>query len=161
MRQRRGTIALALALLLMLVGATVASAEGLIFKASLNGAQDNTDSIGRGTAKFVVTDKGIEYQLVISSIDEVTMAHIHLAPRGSNGPIVVWLRPKAPPAEAPTGAFKGTYASGVITAKDLVGPLAGMKLDDLLKEMKAGNTYVNVHTVPHPGGEIRGQIEIR
>jgi hypothetical protein len=28
----------------------------------------------------------------------------------------------------------------------------------LIEEIKAGNTYVNVHTTQHPGGEIRGQI---
>ncbi len=34
-----------------------------------------------------------------------------------------------------------------------------MTINDLLDEMQRGNTYVNVHTVANPGGEIRGQIE--
>jgi hypothetical protein len=37
--------------------------------------------------------------------------------------------------------------------------MKGKTLDDLLEQMRAGNTYVNVHTKAHPGGEIRGQIE--
>ena len=58
---------------------------------------------------------------------------------------------------------------GTITAANLVGPLAGHPLSDLIAEMRAGNTYTNVHTndgvaPPNtgpgdfPGGEIRGQI---
>jgi hypothetical protein len=40
---------------------------------------------------------------------------------------------------------------------ELEGPLAGMSLADLVVQIDAVNTYVNVHTDAHPGGEIRGQ----
>ena len=30
---------------------------------------------------------------------------------------------------------------------------------DQLKQFKAGDTYVNVHTAANPGGEIRGQLK--
>ena len=50
-------------------------------------------------------------------------------------------------------------ATGVITADDLVGPLDGADLSDLIEEMRSGNTYVNVHTEAFGGGEIRGQID--
>jgi hypothetical protein len=57
----------------------------------------------------------------------------------------------------------------MITEEDLVGPLAGFSLSDLVDEMQNGNTYVNVHTSDFsgrdntgpgdfPAGEIRGQI---
>ena len=36
--------------------------------------------------------------------------------------------------------------------------MAGMTILDLVAQMEAGQTYVNVHTVENPGGEIRGQI---
>jgi hypothetical protein len=49
-------------------------------------------------------------------------------------------------------------AEGVITAAELVGPLAGGELQDLLARMRAGDTYVNAHTTQYPPGEIRGQI---
>jgi len=49
-------------------------------------------------------------------------------------------------------------AEGTITASDLVGPLAGQPLSALIEAMRAGNTYVNVHTVQFPAGEIAGQI---
>jgi hypothetical protein len=46
----------------------------------------------------------------------------------------------------------------VITSASLVGPMAGQTLDDLLEQMHADNTYVNVHTSQFPPGEVRGQI---
>ncbi|MGH7455091.1 MAG: CHRD domain-containing protein, partial [bacterium] len=67
------------------------------------------------------------------------------------------------------GRTDGVLAQGTITAANLVGPLAGHPLSDLISAMRAGNTYVNVHTndgvgLPDtgpgdfPGGEVRGQI---
>jgi hypothetical protein len=86
------------------------------------------------------------------------MAHIHLAPEGTNGPIVAWLYPSAPPAVLIPGRSDGILAVGTITEDDLVGPLAGMPLEALVAAMRAGLTYANVHTVNREGGEIRGQI---
>jgi hypothetical protein len=51
-------------------------------------------------------------------------------------------------------------ATGAITDADLVGPLAGMTLADLVSMLDHDMGYVNVHTQQHPGGEIRGQITI-
>jgi hypothetical protein len=100
----------------------------------------------------------LHYRLIVANIQNVTMTHIHLAPPGVNGPVVAWLYPDGPPAELIPGRSSGILATGVITAEDLVGPLAGATLADLLEEMRAGNTYVNVHTSQYPAGEIRGQI---
>lgn len=94
----------------------------------------------------------------VANSQNVTMAHIHLAPAGVNGPVVVWLYPDAPPAQLLPGPSSGVLAVGTITEADLVGPLAGASLADLLDAMRAGNTYVNVHTEQYPGGEVRGQI---
>jgi hypothetical protein len=62
-------------------------------------------------------------------------------------------------------------ATGTITAANLVGPLAGHPLSDLIAAMSTGNAYVNVHTndgvgAPNsgpgdfPGGEIRSQVRV-
>jgi hypothetical protein len=98
--------------------------------------------------------------------------HIHTAPAGSNGPIVVWLYPSTAVAPGPLGQGRidGVIAQGTFTAANLVGPLAGHPLSDLLAVIRSGGAYVNAHTndgvAPgnsgpgdFPGGEIRGQLD--
>lgn len=122
----------------------------------------------RGTAVFHVAKDGssLDYKLIVANIDNVVQAHIHLAPAGQNGPVVAFLFGAVPPGG---GASNGVIATGTISSADLIGPLVGGTMDDLVAEMAAGNTYVNVHTSDgvggpnsgpgdFPGGEVRGQI---
>jgi hypothetical protein len=130
--------------------------------ATLSGGEEvpaNT-SRARGQAVLQLNADGdaLTFRLLIANIENVTQSHIHRAAAGVNGPIVVWLRPAAPPAVLVPGRFDGLFAEGTITAANLVGPLAGQPLSALLAEMRAGNTYVNVHTSALQPGEIRGQI---
>ena len=100
----------------------------------------------------------LHYKLIVANLVDTLQAHIHVGPPGENGPVVAFLYPSAPPAQLIPGRFSGVLAEGEITAADLIGPLAGASLADLLDEITAGNTYVNAHTVVNPGGEIRGPI---
>lgn len=102
---------------------------------------------------------GLHYKLVVANIIDVQQAHIHLAPPGVAGPVVVWLYPEAPPAVLIPGQFNGVLSEGLITDAQVVGPLAGQGIAGLVAEIKAGNAYANVHTVMYPPGEIRGQID--
>ncbi|MER3456544.1 MAG: CHRD domain protein [candidate division GAL15 bacterium] len=113
-----------------------------------------------GVATFEVAGDGasIRYRLEVSRLVNVQMAHIHVAPPGQNGPVVVWLYPAAPPPQLRPGRLDGELASGVITVAQLAGPLSRQPLSALLERMRVGEAYVNVHTVAHPAGEIRGQI---
>lgn len=132
------------------------------FVAHLTGDEEvpAVDTKAQGQAIFQLSRDGSElrYRLIVANIENVTQAHIHLAPAGANGPVVAWLYPDAPPPQLIEGRFSGVLATGTITEDDLVGLLAGGDLKDLLDAIEAGNTYVNVHTSQFPGGEIRGQI---
>jgi hypothetical protein len=132
------------------------------FLAHLNGDEEvpAVDTRARGQAIFQLNHDGTElqYKLIVANIENVTQVHIHVAPAGTNGPVTAWLYPSAPPAQLIPGRSNGVLADGVITAENLVGPLAGQSLDDLLALMGSGGTYVNVHTSQWPAGEIRGQI---
>lgn len=149
-------------LLLLAANSPVAEAigNGSRFVAHLDGEDSGTDSAGQGQVNFQLSKDGtrLHFKQIVANIENVIMAHIHLAPVGENGPPVVWLYPSGPPPLPIGGTLNGLLSQGTITENDLVGPLQGGTLDDLLAEMMAGRTYVNVHTVQHPGGEIRGQI---
>jgi hypothetical protein len=123
-----------------------------------------------GEAVFHVHNDGsVSYRLFVEDIRNPFMAHIHRAAAGANGDVVVWLFPSTAPGAGPpnTGLRDGLLAEGTFTAKDLVGPLKGGTLAQLLDAIRAGNAYVNVHTSDgsqnfrpgnFPGGEIRGQL---
>lgn len=132
------------------------------FRAHLSGDQEvpANESIAQGQATFQLSKDGNElsYKLIVANLENMMASHIHIAPAGSNGGVVVWLYPSAPPAAMLPGTTNGILAEGVIKASDLRGSLAGQQLSALIDEMLAGNTYVNVHTMLFPGGEIRGQI---
>jgi hypothetical protein len=119
------------------------------------------DSRGQGQATFRLSADGTElhYTLHVANIENVTQSHIHLAPAGTNGGIVAWLYPSAPPSVLIPGRSQGVLAEGTIRAANLVGPLAGSSLEALMTAMIEGRTYVNVHTSQFPPGEIRGQIK--
>jgi hypothetical protein len=148
-------------------GQVVSGDEG--FKASLTGTgevltPDSTStpgtSLATGRAVFWMDEHGgaLHFRLEVHNITGVFASHIHLNGSGVNGPVVVFLFSSA----TPTGTINGLLSQGTITAANLTGPLAGHSLEELLTDIRSGDAYVNVHTLPnHPGGEIRGQIIMR
>lgn len=147
----------------LFIGATSTAALGnRTFRTHMTGAEEvpANDSAGQGQAIFQLSRDGmsLSYKIITANIENVTMAHIHLAPAGSNGGVVAWLYPSGPPPQLVPGRSDGVLAQGTITAANLVGALAGQPLSALIDAMESGRTYVNVHTSQFPGGEIRGQI---
>ncbi len=159
MKAMKRTTLLAAALLFLLAAVSTAAAAEKKFSAQLTGGDEVPAVQTRATGKAMVDveEKGKElrYMVHVKDITGPTMAHIHLAPAGQNGPPVVNLLKK----HVKAGKFSGMLARGKITAKDLIGPMKGKTVGDLIKEIEAGNTYVNVHTKAHPDGEIRGQLK--
>lgn len=107
----------------------------------------------------LTADGTLVYRLTVANIEDVTQAHIHLAPAGSPGPVIAWLYPAAPPATLIPGTSNGVLAEGTLTDANVVGPLAGTGIAGLIDAIRAGNAYANVHTVLYPPGEIRGQVD--
>jgi|SRR5919107_638091 hypothetical protein len=126
------------------------------FSAELTGGEEvpPVDTNATGIANLQNNVQTINYQLSVNDLVNVTQAHIHRGEEGENGKIVVTLYNTT----MPTGPMSGLLSQGNITAANLVGPLAGQQLTDLVSIMDNGTAYVNVHTKDFPLGEIRGQI---
>ena len=96
----------------------------------------------------------LSFKLAMRNIRKATQGHIHLGRKGENGPVVAYL---FGPSKFGITVRRGVVR-GILRNCDLTGPLKGKTIRDLVREIARGNTYVNVHTVQHPNGEIRGQI---
>jgi hypothetical protein len=110
-----------------------------------------------GPANFTVNGTTVVYKLSASGLSSAPlMAHIHLGAAGAAGPVIVPLSIAAG-ASAGTAAGEGTFDATAVKGKKADG--SAMTLDDVLAAMRAGGTYVNVHTANNKPGEVRGQIE--
>jgi hypothetical protein len=107
---------------------------------ALSGANEvppnNSTATGSGSIR-ILGDGSVTGNITVSGM-VATAAHIHEAPPGQNGKVIVPF---------------------VKTADETFGPAAGAKLtDEQYKSYLAGNLYVNVHSATFPGGEIRAQL---
>jgi len=135
------------AVVLACLSGALAFAQVSNFVAPLSGDQEVPvrDTKARGVGIFQLSADGTElrYTLIVANIRNVVAAHIHLAAAGVNGSVVAFLAGNFPPGGGPSN---GVLASGTITAANLVGPLVGHPLSDLVTPMGTGGAYVNVHT---------------
>ena len=136
------------------------------FSATLVGTNEvpAVTTTAAGTLTLTKEDSvNIVYDIVTTAqTDSITMAHIHAAGAGVNGPIMVWFFP-SPAARAPgsgagtAAAVNGQVAIGRIT-KAGTAFVAPFTWDSLLTRIQAGTAYANIHTKKNGGGEIRVQV---
>lgn len=102
----------------------------------------------------------LHYVLKVQNLKDITMVHLHLGEMSEVNTAVLWLYPPGPPPKRIPGEFSGVLAERTVSVKDLVGPLRGHPLSDLIREMRAGHVYVNIHTKEHPAGSICGTVRL-
>ena len=147
------------------------------FRATLQGVEEvpatSTRASGRFRVEISEDGSSMTYTLNYSNLEgEIRQAHIHFAQKGVNGGIVVFLCQTSfnpdPTGHAPTcpqsGTVTGTLTAANMTALAVAQGIAPGEFAELVRAMRAGVTYANVHSagtgVPanFAGGEIRGQI---
>lgn len=120
-------------------GAAVSDA---ILVANLTGAAEvgggDPDGTGRATLYIDGDSSSICASLRVQNIDPSTAAHVHQAPAGVNGPIVLEL-----PAPKTGQSFECKATSPALLSALVANP---------------GAYYVNVHNAAFPGGAVRGQL---
>lgn len=118
--------------------------SGRKFTTALTGAAEVPgpgDPDGSGTAKIWLNRGQGEvcFELTVSGVDPIAAAHIHSAPAGIAGPVVVPLNP--PPTSG--------SSSGCVSAdQDLINAII----------QSPEQYYVNVHNAAFPAGALRGQL---
>jgi len=131
------------------------------FKVGLLGSEEvparNTGAFGM--AEVELKDLMLKFEEEVCNIQGVTQAHIHVGAIGTNGPIVIFLygfNAAGFSAEDCTRLSKGIATPANLIPRSTIGINTW---DDFVAALLAGNTYVNVHTLAFPGGEIRGQLD--
>ncbi len=158
-----------LAIVVALVALAVAPAAGKPeqqrnFTAHLQGSNEipAVDSQGQGQVMFKLDKDGdsMSFKLIAANIDGVVQAHIHCGAADVNGPVVVFLFGPNPSGVDVNGVLsEGTITSANVITPSEVCPGGIANFHDLIAKMRSGDAYVNVHTVTHPMGEIRGQLK--
>ena len=132
---------------------------------ALRGAISTTAS-GKFRAEIDDDARIIDYELSYEGLEgAVTQAHIHFGQRHTVGGIVVWLCQTsvepAPLAVTPVcpseGTVSGTITPDQVLAQNAQGFEAG-DFDELVRAIRAGAAYANVHSTKFGPGEIRGHI---
>lgn len=130
---------------LALLAWTAAPSPALVRSGSgalLVGSEEVPPADPNGLGFAVVTfdpDRGqVCYFLAVANIAPATAAHIHFAPKGTNGPVVV---PFNPPTN---GTSSGCAPAAVPLVQNLIA--------------NPSQYYVNIHNAEYPGGAIRGQL---
>ena len=145
-----------------------AAGDGGSFSERLSGYEEvpAVSSAASGQFRASVDSSEVEFSLRYRDLEGgVLQAHIHFGQRDVNGGISVFLCSNLAGAPAGTQACPAAPAriSGTFTAANVVGPegqgIAAGEFDELVKAMRSGITYANVHSSLHPSGEIRAQLE--
>jgi hypothetical protein len=112
----------------------------------------NTNSTG--IALFELLNNHLDFKVNVTNLENIKSAQIHLGEFGQNGEIIVSLLKSLSPVDV----HNGTLVEGQVTPSELVGPLKGKTINELVQLFNNTKTYVNIHTEQFPNGEIRGQI---
>ena len=144
----------------MLTAFAAVAHAGEEFRAKLSGDQEVppviTDTSGDFRFDFDDFEESGSYRLKVRDGVRVRQAHIHCAPEGINGPVIIFLAGNHDPGWDVDGRW---IDNATVTNANIVNEACGATLADIVGNMRDGNTYVNVHTVDNPSGEVRGQIE--
>lgn len=170
-------VALSIAVVALVSASTVVWAQGFKkISELLTGYQEvpsvSTTGNGEFTARISNDGSSIAWELSYNDLEgAVQQAHIHIGNVGVNGGISVFLCTNlgngpagTQPCPAPPATISGTIVAADVspnipaTAAARTQGLNTGEIDELIKAIHAGATYVNVHSTLWPGGEIRSQI---
>lgn len=130
-------------LVLFLAPIAFAQTLGAVLTGSQEVPPNANPGFGNATVTFDNTLQNVTVTITVADLGSpINNFHIHEAPAGVNGPVVVNLI-----------GLGGTFVNGTMTGTFPVNPAVAQRMRE-----NPGNFYVNVHTVALPGGAVRGQL---
>ena len=144
----------------LLISVLPASAQVVTMTATLSGGEETpvllTGAVGTAIVSVDVANQELAVTLSIFNLATGTTAgHIHVAPKGIAGPVVI----SFPIPTGRTGDLPLTFRLG--TAAFVARPEIGIvTMADAIQSIVGGNAYVNIHTTQFGAGEIRGQLSV-
>lgn len=136
------------------------------FAAVLSGANEvpavTTATTGTASVSLDRLQSSLDFSVSTGTFaTAVTQAHIHVGAADVNGPVIFYLCSDL--AGAPVGVpscavYLTGPLKGALTATNFIAAGGLLTFADAVNALITGNTYVNVHTVANPDGEIRGQL---
>jgi hypothetical protein len=151
--------------------AAQADNEAASLQVRLTGYQEDPlvlSTTGGGHFRAQIDEQAQEVTFHLSYAElegNVTQAHIHLGGRAQSGGIMVFLCTNLGngPAGTPACPAAPGEVTGTIRPANIIGPsgqgVTAGQFDEFLAAIRAGKTYVNVHSSLYPGGEIRAQLD--
>ena len=150
-----------------LIGSTsvfAPSTEGSIFETVLDGKQISppVNTTGSGNASLFYKHDVSElnnfllYNISVSNIDDVTRVHLHQGTYGVNGTLSNNLT--ILPNYEKTGILSNGNISNNNSFQYELSGKAKDVIDIIMKDLRSGEMYIDIHTKKYPDGEIRGQI---
>jgi glucose/arabinose dehydrogenase len=116
---------------------------------------------GAGAVAFfrLNIDGTLSFELrATSAIQAARQAHIHLGARNQNGPVVLFLYGLTDGEDFQAGDL---ISSGTVSDADVIArPGFTPTIAALAERIRQGRAYANLHTIAHPGGEVRGQAMV-
>jgi CHRD domain len=164
-------VAIATAGILGVGGVAIAHDGRSGFEADLTSYEEvpalSTNGVGSFHAQLNGARDALTYELTFSNLtSNVLQSHIHFENATNNGPVIVFLctnlgnGPAGTPAcPAAGGTVTGTITAASVLAGGAAQGIAAGDFDALIRALDSGATYVNVHSVNFPGGEIRAQLD--
>lgn len=124
------------------------------FSAVIAGNQEvpavTTTASGTGSFTLNAAKTQLSFKITVNGLSAISAAHFHNAAAGVSGGVVRGFSA----SEITSAGTKAWSVTGTWSSTD-AQPLTPA----LVKELEAGNIYVNFHTTAHGSGEIRGQLK--
>ena len=167
-------LGVSIAVIALVSATSVVLAQGGFKKISefLTGYEETPSAVsttgnGTFTARISNDESRIDWELSYDDLEgTVQQSHIHFGQKGVTGPISVFLCTNLGngPAETQACPTPPATISGTIRAADVTNGAADKgisagELEELIRAIRAGATYVNVHSSRWTAGEIRSQID--